>query len=103
MLAYGIWSMDRNGHEVTRVPSRFGIRSTLVLRVLVDSAALYTLMLFVLLVCCAYESTWQFIVLDMVRLPIRSIFEHTMILLPDNAYYINHLLHCPCSHCFREE
>ena len=55
---------------MVRVLSRSGVEGTLLLRVLVDAAVLYTLTLFVLLTCYAFQNIGQLIVLDMVRLPI---------------------------------
>lgn len=69
LLAYRIWITDRNEPGVVRVLSRSAVEAKLLLRVLVDAAFLYTLTLFALLVCYAYQNTGHFIVLDMVRHP----------------------------------
>ena len=71
--------MNRDEPGVVRVLSRSGVEGTQLLRVLLDAAALYTLTLFVLLVCCAYQSIGQLIVLDMVCYTISVKPNHTMI------------------------
>ncbi|KAI9570733.1 hypothetical protein HD554DRAFT_2017845 [Boletus coccyginus] len=66
LLAYRIWTTNRDEPGVVRVLSRSGVETTLLLRVLIDAAVLYLLSLFALLVCYAYRSEGEFIVLDMV-------------------------------------
>lgn len=68
LLAYRIWTANQDVPGVVRVLSRSGVEANLLLRVLIDSALLYTLTLFALLVCYAYQNVGQFIVRDMVRL-----------------------------------
>ncbi|KAG8217092.1 hypothetical protein J3R82DRAFT_5119 [Butyriboletus roseoflavus] len=78
LLAYRIWTMNRNVPGVIRVLSRSGVEAKLLFRVLIDSALLYTLTLFALLTCYAYQNTGQFIVLDMMT-PIISITFYTVL------------------------
>ncbi|KAF8548458.1 hypothetical protein OG21DRAFT_1449085 [Imleria badia] len=78
LLAYRIWTTNRDEPGVVRVLSRSGVDATLLLRVLVDGAVLYTFTLFTLLACYAYQNTGQFIVLDMVT-PIISITFYTVL------------------------
>ncbi|KAN0073790.1 hypothetical protein V8E55_012044 [Tylopilus felleus] len=72
LLVYRIWTTNRDEPGVVRVLSRSGVDAMLLLRVLIDAVVLYTLTLFALLLCYAYQNTGQFIVLDMLT-PIISI------------------------------
>ncbi|KAH0830151.1 hypothetical protein J3R83DRAFT_1499 [Lanmaoa asiatica] len=110
LLAYRIWTTNQNVPGVVRVLSRSGVEVTLLLRILVDAAVLYTLVLLTLLVCYAFQNTGQVILLDMVRSSsyLRSPnSDHVMTsltrLLLDDALNIYHLLHGPHSHRHREE
>ncbi|KIJ62435.1 hypothetical protein HYDPIDRAFT_114550 [Hydnomerulius pinastri MD-312] len=71
LLAYRIWTVSRGIPTPVRVTQR-RTKTRLILRVLVEAAILYTLTLFAVLMCFAYENNGQFIVLDMIT-PIISI------------------------------
>lgn len=106
LLAYRVWTTNRDEPGVVRVLSRRGVEGSLLLRVLVDAAALYTFTLGVLIACYAYQNIGQLIVLDMVRFSIYFIPDHSMIFLKwfsDDAHNIYHILYDPCSHCNCEE
>ncbi|KAF8129281.1 hypothetical protein EV363DRAFT_1432674 [Boletus edulis] len=78
LLAYRIWMIDRDTSGVVRVPPRSGVTATLLLRVLIDAAVLYTLALIALLLCYAFQSIGQLVLVDMVP-PIISIAFYTVL------------------------
>jgi hypothetical protein len=67
LLAYRIWTIERNVSKIRA--SSHGTR-TPILRVLVDAAILYSVVLFTMLICFVCSNNGQYIVLDMVSSPL---------------------------------
>ncbi|KAF8415009.1 hypothetical protein L210DRAFT_3588765 [Boletus edulis BED1] len=86
LLAYRIWMIDRDTSGVVRVPPRSGVTATLLLRVLIDAAVLYTFALIALLLCYAFQSIGQLVLVGY-----------------GTAHNIHRVLHGPRSHRHRKE
>lgn len=72
LLAYRIWTIERNvsGTRVTKSPTMH------ILRVLMDAAILYSVALFIALVCFLLSNAGELVMLYMVISPLIPVVEH---------------------------
>ncbi|KAG2365239.1 hypothetical protein BDR07DRAFT_1399556 [Suillus spraguei] len=83
LIAYHIWKIERN---VSAVRSK---KSTMmpIVRILVDSAVLYTVMLFILLVCFICSNNGEYVIADMLIPTISITFYMVLVRVAINRKY----------------
>jgi len=77
LLAFRIWHLDRTATRLLRAGRQSQLRP--ILHILVDAGAIYSVTLLAALICFAYQSNGQYVVLDMVT-PIISITFYMVII-----------------------
>lgn len=86
LLAYRIWKIERN---VSAVRSKKSAMMPIV-RILIDAAALYTVVLFILLVCFICSNNGEFVIADMLVPTISITFYMILIRIALNRKRRNH-------------